>query len=307
MNIIRLDFGNDITKVRNQLKPNIQMLKNRTFAIELLKKVGGKTPLNKIIDSIIQKITQEQLNNTIDSLIEKINGAKFEINIFLLLFIEALYAIKPKIERENDKIIEKLIFIINQRAIITNDFKDISVTSSESQNEENYDYFFALMLRQMSLQNITQFLDYHSEKFEGNFHEFLKLCLLEHDNLLDTKSISVANGWLMQNANKEKGIGIDLKIKWTGDENKNQFVQLIYGLYKAKLLNNGEGEITKIIEDLSNLLKVDLNKNWQSNHSGSIHQQNNDYNPEIFDKRKNAYKVHANNLKQLKKTKIGKN
>ncbi len=92
MNIVRLDFGNDITKVRNQLKPNMQMLKNRTFAIELLKKVGGKTPLNNIIDTIIQKITQEQLNNAIDSLIEKINGAKFEINIFLLFFIEALYA-----------------------------------------------------------------------------------------------------------------------------------------------------------------------------------------------------------------------
>ncbi len=75
-------------------------------------------------------------------------------------------------------------------------------------------------------------------------------------------------------------------LKWTG--NPNSLVQLIYGLHCAKKINNGEGEITKIIKSLFQLF--DLNKkNLLSNHSKSIHDTNRDYAPSIFKEIEEAY------------------
>lgn len=92
-------------------------------------------------------------------------------------------------------------------------------------------------------------------------------------------------------------------IQWTGSrDNKNDFVQLIYGLHQAGYLNKGSGEITKIVETLADVLKVGLGKNWQSNLSSSIHKSKNDYEPPVFDKIKRAYVRYTDDLVTAKKT-----
>ncbi|MDP1800425.1 MAG: RteC domain-containing protein [Bacteroidota bacterium] len=79
-------------------------------------------------------------------------------------------------------------------------------------------------------------------------------------------------------------------IKWTGKKDtKNEFVQLIYGLHKAGFINEGKGEITKIVESLAGVFKVDLGKGWQANHSSSIHKAKNNYQPPVFNKIQEAY------------------
>ena len=79
-------------------------------------------------------------------------------------------------------------------------------------------------------------------------------------------------------------------VHWTAPkEAKNDFVQLIYGLHLAGFINDGKGEITKITETLANAFGIELSKNWQSNHSASIHKSNVDYTPPVFDKAKEEY------------------
>ncbi len=79
-------------------------------------------------------------------------------------------------------------------------------------------------------------------------------------------------------------------LQWvSAGENKNEFVQLAYALYHAGYLRTDSGEITKIVETLASLLNVSLGKNWQSNHSASVHNVCNDYEPPIFNKIKSAY------------------
>lgn len=91
-------------------------------------------------------------------------------------------------------------------------------------------------------------------------------------------------------------------IKWTGSrENRNEFVQLIYGLHSAGYINNGKGEITKIVEFLACNFDLDLSKNWQSNHSSSIHKSKNDYEPKIFNSIKDAYKDYTMSLVEGKR------
>ena len=91
-------------------------------------------------------------------------------------------------------------------------------------------------------------------------------------------------------------------VQWTGSrDNKNDFVQLIYGLHQAGYLNKGSGEITKIVETLADILKVDLGKNWQSNLSSSIHKSKHGYEPPIFNKIRLAYLRYTDDLVAAKK------
>lgn len=93
-------------------------------------------------------------------------------------------------------------------------------------------------------------------------------------------------------------------IKWTSKkDNKNEFVQLIYGLYKAGLINEGKGEITKIVESLAGVFKIDLGKGWQANHSSSIHKAKNNYQPPVFNKIKEAYQQYMQDQIEGKKKK----
>ncbi|MHB8261013.1 MAG: RteC domain-containing protein [Bacteroidia bacterium] len=91
-------------------------------------------------------------------------------------------------------------------------------------------------------------------------------------------------------------------VKWTGSkDNKNEFVQLIYGLHQAGFINNGKGEITKITEALAGVFDIALGKNWQSNLSASIHKANSDYQPLIFIKIQEAYKQYTESLRKEKR------
>lgn len=89
-------------------------------------------------------------------------------------------------------------------------------------------------------------------------------------------------------------------LHWTNiiptKENKNEFVQLIYGLYQAGFINHGRGEITKIVEAAAEAFDVKLGPNWQSNHSSSIHKAKRDYEPPVFRKMQEAYRQYADDL-----------
>jgi len=92
-------------------------------------------------------------------------------------------------------------------------------------------------------------------------------------------------------------------VLWTGSkDNKNEFVQLIYALHEAGYINKGNGEITKVVESLAEILQVGLGKNWQSNHSASIHKANKDYHPRVFDKIMHSYQKYSDELITAKKT-----
>ncbi len=100
----------------------------------------------------------------------------------------------------------------------------------------------------------------------------------------------------------KKSSTVKYAIKWTGKkDNRNEFVQLIYGLHEAGLLNNGKGEITKIVEALAEVFDLKLSDNWQSNLSKSIHNATSSYEPEIFDAIKTAFSGYCAKKRKEKK------
>ena len=95
---------------------------------------------------------------------------------------------------------------------------------------------------------------------------------------------------------------VKYNIKWSGKkDNKNEFVQLIYGLHEAGYLNGGKGEITKMVEILAEVFDVKLGEQWQSNLSKSIHNSNADYEPAIFEEIKSAFNAYSAKKRKEKK------
>jgi hypothetical protein len=55
------------------------------------------------------------------------------------------------------------------------------------------------------------------------------------------------------------------------------------------------------VDAFSEMLGLDLSKNWQSNHSASIHKAKNSYQPPVFEAIKRAYIEYAEDLVEEKK------
>lgn len=110
---------------------------------------------------------------------------------------------------------------------------------------------------------------------------------------------TVTSAEALDQTGKQKAV---YAVRWTGKkDNRNEFVQLIYGIHEAGLLNNGKGEITKIVETLAGIFDVKLSSNWQSNLSKSIHNATVNYEPEIFDAIKTAYSGYCSKKRKEKK------
>jgi hypothetical protein len=87
---------------------------------------------------------------------------------------------------------------------------------------------------------------------------------------------------------------INYNIEWTAQKgNKNEFVQLVYALHQAEYINNGKGEIMKIVRAMAEALNFKLSDNWHSNHYNSISRQNSDYEPKIFKTLQESYEKYS--------------
>jgi hypothetical protein len=177
-------------------------------------------------------------------------------------------------------------------------------------DDDSFVKFFALKLSLTDEMEIKNFLEYQLEenfnKNKNEYKEFLELILIKYKEfLVNGKTDVITNKYIMEklsdtqneeikNVQKEKSNSLS-PIKWTNSTNKNDFVKIIYALHGAKLINNGEGEITKIVEQAATAFGVELSKSWQSNFSKSKNDQNADYDQtSVFDKMKTAYQDYLN-------------
>ncbi len=140
----------------------------------------------------------------------------------------------------------------------------------------------------------TQIIDMH----ENSEHKWFKALVryqsrhefsiyLEQENADLLKKTDEKNKPKQVKANKPDKI--KSIVKWTNGINKNDFVKLIYAMHEARLINSGNGEITKIVEALAPIFDIELN-DWQSNFSKGLNVGEPDFNTDsFFDKLKNSY------------------
>jgi hypothetical protein len=198
-------------------------------------------------------------------------------------------------------------------------------------DDANFDLFFALKITTVDMFKLNAFLNYHLRKTFRNrnikFADYLKNLSRKYDNFIK-KSYQDALGDFIDSlkpkrkVNKKKQSVKNVeskpenhlpdtnkqneklnddekksKVRWIGT-NETEFVQLIYGLFQANLITNQGNKITKLVPEFAELLNFSLWKNWQSNHSKSVRERNNDYVPPIFAEIKTAYTKYSKREKE---------
>jgi hypothetical protein len=125
------------------------------------------------------------------------------------------------------------------------------------------------------------FLDRRDELIKLSNKDFLLRCIVKNYGIRDLRDHFKAN-----NASKTTLVAEfqfdshkPIEVEWTGDNNsgKLDFIKLIYGMHYSGLLNNGKGEITKIVESLAYQFNVKLGKSWQSSLTRNRQERNIDY------------------------------
>ncbi len=157
---------------------------------------------------------------------------------------------------------------------------EFALTEKRIYTKEEYDRF----LPEQKIFSTDEVFDYHQLCLAGLNHSRNLLYLQREPEIESNQKPSV-----------------NYNIQWTAKkDNKNEFVQLVYALHQAGYINNGEGEIMKIVEALAQALDFKLSKGWHSNHSNSIHRQNSDYEPPIFKTLQESYIKYSKNLRDEK-------
>ncbi|MBL7837710.1 MAG: RteC domain-containing protein [Bacteroidetes bacterium] len=78
-------------------------------------------------------------------------------------------------------------------------------------------------------------------------------------------------------------------VKWTDGKTKNNFTKLVYALHRAEFLENGNGEVTKMVDKLAPVFGIEMG-DWESNFSKGITEQGYAYDHgAFFDDLKNSY------------------
>ncbi len=78
-------------------------------------------------------------------------------------------------------------------------------------------------------------------------------------------------------------------VKWTDGTTKNNFTKLIYALHRANYLEDGKGEVTKMVDNLAPVFGIKMG-DWESNFSKGITDQVNYFDHgAFFDDLKKSY------------------
>lgn len=233
------------------------------------------------------------------------------INLLKISAVEVVYAIQTKDFQLVEKLMQKLQKIIIPHLNNVQTYQGIDVLSKDGRKKlmeafptiidffdyfdkhllhplkdsKDYDFFFALAIRQTPLQKLEALLHFQKEQFKGDFTNFLKLVLLEFESLLNPSHIVILKEWI-----KEKPKEFISSIKWTDGKKKINFIKLVYALHASKTINNGKGTFEEVLNDFAKLVNLKLGANPISNISNEKHKRNADHNPfEFFENLQSAY------------------
>lgn len=233
------------------------------------------------------------------------------VNFFRVFFVELVYALKV-----DDLVIVEKLSLILQKVILpqfTNmlAYQGVDPHSKEgrkkmmdlfpsmielfnafsenhlnpSSDHKDFDFLFALTMRQTPLKNLEVFLNFQKENYEGDFNKFLHVILLDYSDLFKTGHLTLVQNWMNENPNTWTS-----SIHWTDGNRKVNFIKLVYALHSSKIINNGKGSFDKVLSDFAQLVNLKLGKNPFSNLSSEKQKRNADYNPyQFFDELKQSY------------------
>lgn len=220
-----ISLGPDITKVRGQLKENRDLIFTarlpEKFIQQQIKEVANQTIENNdqginlearkqrlMRVFMLKRVGLPILKEIINDTFEVLTQTPYEISYFNAYMIELMFSLK---HTEHTPAKQYLITKGGRRATISNErilqallndriregkAEILKFYKSETPDSEDYPVLFTFTLRQTDLFLLDEFLHHHGKKFGEGFGEFLKMLLIDQEELLASKTIKATKTWI---------------------------------------------------------------------------------------------------------------
>lgn len=223
-----LSIGNDISKVRSRLKPNFSILESpetqeviNTYLRELVEEeFKGKPFLTTIFERMSLHVFYIFIKESLISISKRTSKRPFRLALADIYTIEFLYDLENGHKLNMNPYLEKLFlrrFITRLPEIINyhlslekkpgaNFFFLRSILIEEQEDQLDYPFVFAYTLRQTSVFDLPDFLNYHQRFYRKNYIQFLQFILAddpEHD-VISLKQKKVCEDWITHQFSIEK-------------------------------------------------------------------------------------------------------
>lgn len=215
-------LGDDISKVRQRLPSNIALLRLPEGKV-IFEEIRKRYMLWEGFPRSMYNIdTFEMLNNHLNSLpdvFEHISRHPFRVNRFYLVLLEFFSGNSQKkhpafIDYLTGRVKVKLLSFLDQYGpgFVFQPFSAkyrrvfAQIYRGEDQDDPEYGFYFALTLRQTSLERIDDFLNYHQRYYRKDYLKFVRFILAddpEHETI-SRKQKDVCEDWLINQSSIEK-------------------------------------------------------------------------------------------------------
>jgi hypothetical protein len=189
------------------------LLENKGYLLEIVKRCE--------YDEVSENHLLEAFRKIIEEIKVSLNSKEitFKINYGIILWIEIGYAYQTQdadfliflaenIQNPMLMVKDRNIFIESHTKYLTNelDGKNDNTNFDKIQAElrplyeqvqsNDFDLLFAASIRQTEPKELKVFLNFHYNQYEGDFNEFLKICLMTYEQYINPVNIKVINQWL---------------------------------------------------------------------------------------------------------------
>ena len=264
-------FGNDISRIRMEIDGNYKLLKTEAIQKELYEKalqfieerkveddsnIEKHQNFNNLSENLKFKLFQVLYNSFFVDTLKYLKENPFWINPAYIGFCEVLHMLYSFDEKKDirDDVKERFFKIFGRFEVL---FEDELPDKDEMDNEKleilhkklmqpykisepQFDYFFAMTLRQMPANWVDDFFEYHMGKFESKkrFVRFLSNLLYEHAKMIPEKNKFAAQNWLEDEKQESRIEGYVIK------SNSVSIQSTEVNIYDPENVNflNGDGE-----------------------------------------------------------------
>ena len=249
MSLKLLTIGTQINRVKIDMENNIELLKTDDIRDKILYKflriAIRKERFRKLLVKVRDKYGFKAIKLKADEFYsdyaikfaESINEHKFVVNVVWIILLESLFYFTKifkadpggknidlgeemiKVTSKLMKIVDKTEFFYHQYFNKMFDGKmenhefDNWLYKESSIGNPDFDYLFAMTLRQMPIRWIPDFFEFQIKNFESRnkFIRFVKNVLIEHSEFIPAKNIEATNDWIDEEKQNGKQFGQTIK------------------------------------------------------------------------------------------------
>lgn len=254
-----LGFGTDVSKVRNQLLENLEVIKDPNFVEAILEKFEDRL---KEREDLLEQFMEDEALFPIQivigavftvlfgfvgyNLLKKIAQQPFLINRVHCLAVEVLYNLENDdngeeigfliklMQRKQQSFLSEAVQLLKEKGEKAGVEHYFQFLKEEPQEDPNYDRFFAYTLRQTTAIQVPNFLKEKQANYQGNFLEFLDIILIDFESIISSKSLKVAKRWLEEERKAIKALENGQKNGNSLKEKTAAWIEVPNGYYQIK-------------------------------------------------------------------------